>query len=169
MMRKIKTQKGLTVIEFTAVALSFFIVFFSFIELAIYLFAMQSLNNMSREAARLGAVCYPSADIASIVTDGASIDITNDNIKIEYLNASSGVEFLNPKANPTNDEISSIKYIRSKVVNYSFHLTGILKFLGLGNNGVLTMPSLETVLPAESLGLPHDYDPINPIVDTCQN
>lgn len=168
MMRKITTQHGLTVVEFTIVALGFFIVLFSFIELAIYLYAMQTLNDMSRKAARLAAVCYPSADISTMVTSGSALGITNTHIQVDYLNSSGSVEFSNPKANPSNDEIAAIYAVKATVVDFSFHLTGILSYLGLGENGTLTMPGLETVLPAESLGLPHDYDPDNPNYDTCQ-
>ncbi|MCE0494319.1 TadE/TadG family type IV pilus assembly protein [Vibrio salinus] len=168
MMKRRNRQKGLSIIEFTVVVTGFLIVIFSFIELGLYLYSMQTLNDVSRKAARLGAVCYPSADISTMVTEGKPLGITSEHIQVDYLNLNSGVEFSNPKANPTNDEIGSVAYVRATVVGFSFRMTGILSFLGLGNNGVLAMPGLETVLPAESLGLPHDYDPDNPSYDTCQ-
>lgn len=165
----LKNQKGLTLIEFTLVATAFFIVFFLFIELAIYLYAMQTFNDMSRKAARLGTVCYPSADISTMVTQGASLGISEDNIVVDYLSSSGSKLFDNPLS-PSVSQIESIYYVRSRVVNYSFHITGILAYLGIGDsNGELSMPSLETVLPVQSLGLPNDYDPDNPNVDTCQN
>lgn len=129
-MNKIRrAQNGLTIVEFTLVATLMFLVTFALIEFGIYMYSMQDLNNRSREAARLAAVCYP-------------LDITNDNssvITVSYLDANYS------KVTDIENDFSKIRFVKAEINdNYTFRFSGILSFIG--DSGVINMPPLETIL-----------------------
>ncbi|MDC0609345.1 pilus assembly protein [Vibrio sp.] len=154
----IKKQHGLTTVEFTVIATTLFLIVFALIELGIYIYSVQTLNDMSRKATRLGAVCYPTADISGLVTDGAPLGIQASNIQVDYLDGDSAVinlsSITDTSSSEYSDAVESIRYVRAQVVGFTFTLSGILSFLG--NNGVLSVPTLESILPIESLGISHD-------------
>lgn len=140
-MKRLSVQKGLTLVEFTAVSTFLLLVIFSFIEFAIYLYSIQTLNDMTRRAARLATVCYPygTTNIPGIVTAGASLGITSDNINLQYLKGD-GTE---------TSVISEMRYVRA-YTNYQFHFLSVFSFFGFD----AAMPPVDTVLPVESLGIP---------------
>jgi Flp pilus assembly protein TadG len=58
--KRIKDQKGATIVEFAIVALLFFTLLFGIIEFGILLFNQQVVTNAGREGARYGIVTRPA-------------------------------------------------------------------------------------------------------------
>ena len=57
---KLKDQKGLTIVEFSIVALIFFMLIFGIIDFGLLLFNQQVITNAGREGARCGVVARPA-------------------------------------------------------------------------------------------------------------
>ncbi|EKO3434516.1 pilus assembly protein [Vibrio fluvialis] len=148
-----RKQDGLTVVEFSLVASVFLLILFAVIEVGIFVFQLQSLNDISRRAARIAAVCVVNdPDIKTLaLSENTPIGFTGENIEIVYLKDDGSV---------VGDPIaqhSAIHYVRSKIINYNYGFSGILNFLG--NNGLVPVPDFQTILPAESLGVLKVNDP----------
>lgn len=153
MRRKLRTQHGLTVIEFTIVATVLLIILFSIFEIAVFVYSLQTLNDISRRSARIAAVCVvnDSAIKTLVLSEWTPKDFTVDNIEINYLDEDGDVI-----ADPVAGHIN-IRYVRSRVINYDYGFSGALGFFG--DNGVITVPDFDTTLPAESLGVLRVDDP----------
>ncbi|MEF1309659.1 pilus assembly protein [Vibrio mytili] len=169
MNRWLRRQKGVTQVEFTLIALAVLLVIFSIIEFALYFYSIQMANEVTRRAARLATVCY-IADRDDIRELPALKGLyppgfSSDNLKISYLKAEKDVdgnlqiealtdaevaEF--SSSSPTidlNDVFSHIRFVKAEVVDYEFKffvLSALLNVVGVS-------PKLQTVLPAESLGV----------------
>ncbi len=143
---KIKSiQNGLTIVEFTVISVFTFLVLFSVVELGVYMYSMQVLNDMSRKAARLATVCKPdqASDIIQRLTANAPLDITSEDIIIKYSTNLDDAGKI--AADLSSDDLNNILFVRASV-DYDF------KFIILPK-GFVTMPSFETILPIESLGI----------------
>lgn len=151
------TQKGVTIIEFTIISAVTLLLIIAIFEAGYFVFSMQSLNDLTRRTARIATVCQVDqlATVKSLALSGkAPLGITANNLQVTYLDKE-GEEVDDPSG-----DHSSIYYVRAGIVNYQYGFTGILSFLG--NNGLLTIPPFQTILPAESLGverLDADGDP----------
>lgn len=147
-MRKLKRhQTGITLIEFSIVGSVFLLLLLLIFELAIYVYQLQSINDISRRAARIAAVCVVNdPDIKQLaLTENVPPGFSTDNILIEYLDGT-GTTIANPVDNHIN-----IRFVQATVVNFSYGFTQLLNLLG--ENGIVQVQDFRTVLPAESLGV----------------
>ncbi|MBY7816485.1 pilus assembly protein [Vibrio fluvialis] len=152
-------QSGLSLVEFTIVAAVLFTVLFAIIEVGVFAYSMQSLNDITRRAARLAAVCQvkDSANVVDLaLSEGAPSGFASSNLIIEYLDEDGA-----KVADPPEDHYIDIRYVKAKVKDYNYTFLGLLGFLG--DSGAISSPEFETTLPAESLGImrPGSSDPDN--------
>jgi Flp pilus assembly protein TadG len=136
-----KKMRGVYMVEFAIVGALLLIVLFACIEFSRATYTFAALNEGTRRAARLAAVC-PLNDpkIVPAVNFLGAAGFTNSNVSLSYLDqngASLG-------ATPT---LSSVYYVRVGVTGYSMPLAIPLL------SETLTSPSFTVTLPAESLGL----------------
>lgn len=153
-MKKMKrSQAGITLVEFTIVASVLLLLLFAIIEIAIFAYSLQSMNDISRRTARIAAVCVVNdADIRTLaLSEGAPNGFAAENIEISYLDAS-GSAIADPVTNHVN-----IHYVRARIVDFDYGFSGLLSFLG--DSGIVPVPNFETILPAESLGVLRSNDP----------
>lgn len=146
----IMRQRGLTTVEFAIIAASVMLVLFGVIEVARATFFVNVLNESTRRAARIAAVC-PVNDPA--ITDVALFDapgggaarfggLTAENVAIEYLDGNGDVI-----ADPIAD-FMQIRFVRARIVNYQHRM--LIPFA----NQVFTTPEFATTVRRESLGVP---------------
>ncbi len=142
---KMKKVQGLAVIEFTIMASFFMLLIFSIISIGMFMFSMQAVNDATRTAARMAAVCQiGDTDVHSHVSTNSLVSFIGvDDIKIEYLDENAAV-----LATPN---LADVRFVRASAVGLSYQLTSILNFLG--TNGLMSIPSFETTIPSESLGV----------------
>ncbi|BBL92446.1 pilus biosynthesis protein TadE (plasmid) [Vibrio rotiferianus] len=142
---KIKQVKGLAVIEFTIMSSFFLLLIFSILSIGMLMFSMQAVSEATRTAARMAAVCQiGDAGVKDYVSTNSLVSMVGvDNIQIEYLDENSSV-----LATPT---INNVRFVRARAVGLNYQLMSLLGFLG--TNGLITIPSFETTIPSESLGI----------------
>jgi len=140
-------QKGITLVEFTIVGSTVLLIIFAILELGVFLFNLQSINDLTRRTARIAAVCQVNdPEIKELaLSEREPQGLTSGNIVIDYLDKNGGSVF-----DPTNN-YDDIYYVSARVENYNYGFSGVLNFLG--DNGVITTPEFETILAAESLGV----------------
>lgn len=150
--KTLRRQLGLTIVEFTLISAGLMLTLFGAFEVGRYVFTYQMMNEMTRKAARLASVCTVDSQIASLpkVKENYPPNFEADKLVIEYLRDSGAVV-----SDPINNQ-GNIYFVRARVENYQYHFIALLNFIG--NNGALTMPSFETVLPRESLGVSVNFD-----------
>ncbi|MCG9575036.1 pilus assembly protein [Vibrio tubiashii] len=145
-----KTQKGVSVIEFTIVSTALLLILFSVIEIGRYVYSLQTINDITRVAARLATVCRveDQNDIPALaIPDYAPGGLTAQNIVIDYLDESGTVI----NGTLTDDDVfSTIRYVRARVVDFEYQFTGLLSFVNF--TGLLAVPEFETIRPRENLG-----------------
>ncbi|KJY85012.1 pilus assembly protein CpaE [Vibrio galatheae] len=145
-----KSEKGVTVIEFTLISTALLLIIFSIIEVGRYVYSLQVINDVTRVAARLAVVCRveDQNDISALVIpDYAPGGLTAANIVVDYLDDSGNVVI----GTLTDDAVfSTISYVRARVVNFNYQYTGLLSFVNL--TGLLAVPEFETIRPRENLG-----------------
>lgn len=146
-------QQGITLVEFSILASVFLLIMFAVIEIGIFAFQLQAMNDISRRTARVAVVCPVGTDVnikslafTEQIPTGmfATNQFDDDNIEIDYLN-NSGIKVETPF-----DNQGDIHYVRVRIVDFNYGFSGLLNFLG--DNGTLSVPQFETILPAESLG-----------------
>ncbi|CAE6914979.1 TadE/TadG family type IV pilus assembly protein [Vibrio sp. B1FLJ16] len=153
-MRKLKRhQTGITLVEFSIIGSLFLLLLFAILELAIYVYHLQSMNDISRRTARIAAVCVVNdPDIKPLaLTEGTPPGFTADNIQFDYLD-STGSVILDPVNSHQN-----IRFVQARIINFNYGFTQLLNFLG--DNGIVQVQDFKTVLPAESLGVLRSDDP----------
>ena len=135
-----KRMRGLYMVEFTITVALLLTVLFACIEFGRATYTFAALNEGTRRAARLAAVC-PVNDpaITSAVNFMGANGFTSANVSVNYLDA-------NGAALGATPAISSIYYVKVSVVGYTIPLS--IPFL----NAILNSPSFAVTLPAESLG-----------------
>ncbi|KLN62733.1 TadE/TadG family type IV pilus assembly protein [Vibrio sp. VPAP30] len=145
-----KKQKGVSVIEFTIVSTALLLILFSVIEIGRYVYSLQTINDITRVAARLATVCRveDQNDIPALaIPDYAPGGLTAENIVIDYLDESGSVI----NGTLTDDDVfSTIRYVRARVVDFEYQFTGLLSFVNF--TGLLAVPEFETIRPRENLG-----------------
>lgn len=146
--KKIKRikQGGTTTVEFSIVAAVIFLVLFSVMELGRLIYNWAMLNESSRQAARMAAVCMPDERQAVADNVAARLDIamgsfSGTNINIRYL-TDGMAEVSNPQSN-----LNEIRYVQASIENYTFQ-----PVLPLPTNLAIQSPDFTTTLRAESLG-----------------
>lgn len=143
-------QQGVTIIEFTLISTALMLVIFSVIEVGRYVYSLQTINDITRVAARLAAVCRVEDrnDIPALaIPTYAPAGLTANNVVIDYLDADGDVV----SGTLTDDDVfSSIRYVRARVINFRYQFTGLLSFINLTE--LLAVPEFETIRPRENLG-----------------
>ncbi len=153
-MRKLKRhQTGITLVEFSIIGSLFLMLLFAILELAIYVYHLQSMNDISRRAARIAAVCVVNdPDIKPLaLTESAPPGFTAENIQVDYLDTTGSV-ITDPVASHQN-----IRFVQAKIINFTYGFTQLLNFLG--ENGIVQIQNFRTVLPIESLGVLRSNNP----------
>ncbi|WP_417614955.1 TadE/TadG family type IV pilus assembly protein [Oceanisphaera sp.] len=144
--RAFKKQQGTTTVEFSIVAAVIFIVLFAVMEFGRLIYNWAMLNESSRQAVRMAAVCMPDerqavADDVAARLDIAMGSFNGSNINIRYL--TDGMATVsNPQTN-----LNAIRYVQASIVNYTFQ-----PILPLPTNLAIQSPDFTTTLRAESLG-----------------
>ncbi|PSU45272.1 TadZ/CpaE protein [Photobacterium frigidiphilum] len=145
-------QHGITIVEFSIVAVLFFIIIFAIIEFGRLMFTWHVLNETSRRTARLASVCQVTtaeqADIltAAIVDNVPLQNFTSNNIQIKYL-GSDGSEIAGSLSDAST--FLTIEYVEASIVDYEINLIIPLATFGVD----FIAPSFTTQLPRESLGV----------------
>lgn len=147
----IRKQSGLHTVEFAIVGAMFFVLLFASIEFGRLMFVWNTLDEMSRRAARVAVVCpIEHSSIRRVAmfdepgTSGESPilkGLMESNISIDYLTSTGGV-----MADPAGNYLD-IAFIRSEVSGFQHQL--IIPFFFR----TIELPPFVTVLPRESLGV----------------
>ena len=136
-----KQMRGVTTVEFAFVGSLLLVVLFACIEFGRATYSLAALNEGTRRAARLAAVC-PINDpqvVAAVNFMGVN-GFNNSNVSVSYLDA-------NGASLGTTPALANVYYVRVGVVGYTIPLS--IPLLSV----TLTSPSFTVTLPAESLGL----------------
>ncbi|PMH41240.1 hypothetical protein BCU68_06055 [Vibrio sp. 10N.286.49.B3] len=138
-----KQQQGLAIIEFTWASVVLFLLIFSIISIGYFMFVLQAVNESTRHAARLAAVC-PISSSSSIATIAANNGLVSgiSGIEVEYLDVNGAV-----LASPSKN---NVRFVRARAVGLNYQFISLLNFLG--SSGLVSIPSFETTIPSESLG-----------------
>lgn len=135
-----RKMRGLYMVEFAIVGLLLMMLLFGCLEFGLATFSLAALNEGTRRAARLAAVC-PLNDpaIKSAVNFMGVYGFNASNVLVSYLDANGNV-----LGAPT---LATVYYVQVSVQNYTIPLA----IPGLSQS--ITSPSFAVTLPAESLGL----------------
>jgi len=140
-------QQGITTVEFSLVGTVLFIVLFGLIEFGRLMFTWNVLDEATRRAARLAAVCPATAAGQAFVRDRGAFGgellpgFTEANIALSYWQED-GVTAATATENTY--------YVRAAIANYQHQM--LIPFFDIED---ITLDALtfETTLPAESLGV----------------
>jgi hypothetical protein len=136
-------QQGTTAVEFAIVGLVFFTVLFGVIDLSRVFFQLAALDESTRRAARVAAVCPvddPHVEQVAMF-NGLIPNLQPTNVSLQYLDASGAAV-----GNPAGAGYGSIRFVRVSIQNFQ-----VQTFIP-GLTTVLQMPAFETTIPSESLG-----------------
>ena len=132
-------QRGTTTVEFAIVGLLLLTLLFAVIEFGRIVFTLNMLQEGARRAARVAAVCeVGNAAVANAAVFTDLPGFSTSNVVVEYLDQNGA---------PTGN-FSSIRYVRVRIVNYSFPIAIPL------TNPTFDAPEFSSTLPRESLGIP---------------
>jgi len=135
-------QKGLVSVEFALIGSLFFIILFGIVEFGRLLFTWNTLDEVTRRAARLAAVC-PITQQTEVINNAIF-----QGTVLKGLNSSNvNVEYLDNNFAPTAT-VEQITYVRASIQNYQHQL-----IIPLIPGTFLTAPDFSTTLPSESLGI----------------
>ena len=135
-----RKMRGLYMVEFAIVGLLLMMLLFGCLEFGLATFSLAALNEGTRRAARLAAVCpLNDTKIASAVNFMGVYGFNISNVNLSYLDANGNV-----LGTPT---LATVYYVQVNVQNYTIPLA----IPGLSQS--ITSPSFAVTLPAESLGL----------------
>jgi len=142
-------QTGLVTVEFALIGGVFFLVLFGIIEMGRFLFTWNVLDEVTRRAARLAAVCplnqTEQVKQSAVFNSSILTSLTTENIDIQYLKVNFGA------FDSDDDSVSDIRYVQSSIMNYSYQML----IPGLPIDPFNTS-SFRTTLPSESLGITPD-------------
>jgi len=146
---KHRYNSGVASVEFAIVGMLALVLLLGALEVGRAIFVFNALEESTRRAARVGAVC-PINDPAIVSTglfssdgDGGAVVTGLDaaNIAIEYLNRTGTVI-----GDPTGD-YGQIRFVRARIDSFDHRLLIPMYFT------TFRMPAFETTLPRESLGV----------------
>ncbi|WP_319531578.1 TadE/TadG family type IV pilus assembly protein [uncultured Cohaesibacter sp.] len=148
-----RRSRGTVLIEFTLVAVLFFLLLFAIIEFSRLLFVWHALSESTRRAARLAAVCQVSeaqqlnVRTLAVLDPGLLPEFGPDNLQLNYLDAA-GVPVTGDLTQAAT--FNQIRFVQARVINYQLRL--MIPFLSLDLEALLA-PAFSTTLPRESLGV----------------
>lgn len=153
-----KRQQGSTTVEFAIVGALLFIMIFGVFEVGRGYYVYSMLDEVTRRASRLAAVC-PVSDpaVPQLAVFNASGDasasslvmgLMPSHVVVDYLD-----EFGNTVANASDpSSFPLIRYVRARVIGFQHDF--IVPFVtGMTD---IQMPEFESILPRESLGIPRE-------------
>jgi len=134
-------MRGITTVEFTIISSVLLVLLFACIEFGRATYTFAALNEGTRRAARLAAVC-PVNDpkITAAVNFMGVYGFSNANVSVNYLDGN-GVSL---GATPA---LVNVRYVRVSIVGYTLSLAIPLV------SPTLTSPSFTVTIPVESLGV----------------
>jgi Flp pilus assembly protein TadG len=142
-----KKMRGVVTVEFAIVGGVLLMVIFGCLEFGRATYTMAALNEGTRRAARLAAVCpindpkiAPAVNFAGVVGFNATV---GGNVNLQYLDVN-GTSLGNAPA------AGLVKYVQVSVTGYNIPL------IIPGMNVTITSPPFTATLPGESLGLSVD-------------
>jgi hypothetical protein len=136
-------QRGTTTVEFAIVGLLLLVLLFVIVEFGRILFSLHVLDESARRGARVAAVCaVNNAAITDAATFVSLPNLTAANVVTQYLDENG-----TPLGDPAGADLSSIRYVRVRIVNYSFPVA--LPLIAT----VFAAPEISATLPSESLGV----------------
>jgi Flp pilus assembly protein TadG len=137
-----KKMRGLYMVEFAIVSSLLMMLLFGCLEFGLVTFSMAALNEGTRRAARLAAVCPLNDPKITSAVNFMGVYGFNDatNVLVTYLDAN-GATLTAPIL------AGSVRYVEVSVQNYTIPLA----IPGLSQS--ITSPSFAVTLPAESLGV----------------
>ena len=137
-----KKMRGLYMVEFAIVGSLLLMLLFGCLEFGLVTFSMAALNEGTRRAARLAAVCPLNDPKITSAVNFMGVYGFNDatNVLVTYLDAN-GATLTAPILAGT------VRYVEVSVQNYTIPLA----IPGLSQS--ITSPSFAVTLPAESLGV----------------
>jgi hypothetical protein len=141
-------NSGVATVEFAIVGMLALVLLIGVLEIGRAVFVQNALEESTRRAARLAAVC-PISDPAIVETalfedgdgEGLVTGLAATNISIQYLSATGAV-----LADPTA-AYTQIRFVRARINNFDHQL--IIPLFP----ATVRMPAFETTLPRESLGV----------------
>jgi hypothetical protein len=146
-----KKMRGVVMVEFAIVGGVLMIVLFGCLEFGRATYTMAALNEGTRRAARLAAVCpindpviAPAVNFLGLVGFNATVG-NGGNVQLQYLDVNGASLGNAPAAN-------LVYYVQVSVTGYNIPL------IIPGMNVTITSPPFAATLPAESLGL--SVDPV---------
>lgn len=171
-------QRGASIVEFAFIALMFFTLLFGIVEFSRLFFNINSVQEITRRAAREQVVRWVSAtDVvqrASMLQPGSTgtvyypgaIDITNDLVQLSfyntYANAVSQTSPINysgsstPQTNLGNCLIGNancIRFVRATLSDANGSLVNFNVLAPFMPSNVFPLPASTVIMPAEALGL----------------
>jgi len=161
-----KKVRGTFIVEFAIISVALFIVLFSVMELARIIWIWNTADEATRRGARVAAVCpidHPSVPKVTVFADpsGGSTTspilkgLTTSNVSVSYLDED-GADLGGAAT------FDNTRYVRVSLSGFT--VTPLIPFIDLN----FTLPSFETTIPSESLGLIPDPDnPTDPPVFDC--
>jgi Flp pilus assembly protein TadG len=134
-------MRGVTTVEFAIVASVLLILLFACIEFGRATYTFAALNEGTRRASRLAAVC-PINDpkIAAAVNFMGVYGFSNANVSVDYLDGNGASLGATPA-------LVNVRYVRVSIVGYTLSLAIPLI------SPTLTSPSFTVTIPVESLGV----------------
>ncbi|SRR6266404_8087917 len=145
-----KKMRGVVLVEFAIVGGVLLMVIFGCLEFGRATYTMAALNEGTRRAARLAAVCpindpviAPAVNFAGLVGFNSATVGNGGNVNLQYLDANGAPLAGAPASN-------LIYYVQVSVSGYNIPL------IIPGMNVTIASPPFTATLPAESLGLSVD-------------
>lgn len=146
---KKRNQQGLASVEFAIVGAIVVALLFAIIEFGRIVFTLNVLQEGSRRAARVAAVCaVGDAAIANAAVVLPLPGLTAGNVVTEYLGQNGAV-----LGDPSGANYGDIGYVRVRIANYSFGIA--IPFI----EPTFDAPEFPATLPRESLGVPFQGAP----------
>lgn len=141
-----KYQQGTTTVEFAVVGFVLFLILFSFIEVGRLMFTLNTINELTRRAARVAVVCPVNhAEITTIANLNTPGDGDNNRILSRMSGANFEIDYLDEFGGETGT-FTDIDFIRVSLTGYQHEM------LIPGLNISIDVPPFVTTLPVESLG-----------------
>lgn len=165
----ITRQKGVAMVEFSLIALMFFMLIFGAIEFARAWFVYNTLTEATRRGARIAAVCPAdllngrvrvvnavlfNSNLTDLTPGTGLLGLVPNNVKIRYLDGTGGSMPGLPTGHDDSDWYNELRFVQVSLTdendpdNTRFTHNLIIPFIG----EEFFTPSFSTTLPRESMG-----------------